>query len=185
MFFDRGIYSTLIVRYQTPDPNRVMEGIGKVWRQMFPDAPFEGEFADEQLAELYRTDEARGQTFAAFALLAVIIASSSGCSASRPSLPSGVDEGDRHPQGVRRAQPRHRPAARMAVLEAGNHRQPDRLADRLVGHARLAERLDSRIDLDPARSFWRGYWRWRSRLVRSRAMRSVSRANPIHALRYE
>ena len=74
MFFDRGIYSRIIVRYDSAQPERVRQEIGRVWREMFPDSPFEGEFADEQLAELYATEAARGQTFAGFALLAVVIA---------------------------------------------------------------------------------------------------------------
>jgi putative ABC transport system permease protein len=74
MFFDRGIYRRLIVRYNSPEPERVRQEIRRVWREMFPDVPFEGEFADQQLAEFYRTDAARGQTFAGFALLAVVIA---------------------------------------------------------------------------------------------------------------
>ena len=74
MFFDRGIYRRLIVRYNSTAPDRVRQDIRRVWREMFPEVPFEGEFADEQLAELYRTDAARGQTFAGFSILAVVIA---------------------------------------------------------------------------------------------------------------
>jgi putative ABC transport system permease protein len=74
MFFDRGIYRQFIIRYSSPDPQRVRQQIAQVWRQMFPDVPVEGEFADDQLAELYATDAARGNTFAGFALLAVVIA---------------------------------------------------------------------------------------------------------------
>ena len=36
--------------------------------------PFDGAFADQRLAELYETDRARGQTFAGFALLAIVVA---------------------------------------------------------------------------------------------------------------
>jgi putative ABC transport system permease protein len=74
MFFDRGIYSRLIVRYSSPDPEAVRQEIRRVWRDMVPDVPFEGEFADAELAELYMTDAARGRTFAGFAVLAVVIA---------------------------------------------------------------------------------------------------------------
>jgi putative ABC transport system permease protein len=74
MFFDRGIYRRLIIRYNSATPDRVRQEIRGVWREMFPEVPFEGEFADEQLAELYQTDAARGQTFAGFSVLAVMIA---------------------------------------------------------------------------------------------------------------
>lgn len=74
MFYDRGIYRRLIVRYRSANPEEVRQKIRRVWREMFPEVPFEGDFADEQLAELYQTDAARGQTFAGFAMLAVVIA---------------------------------------------------------------------------------------------------------------
>ena len=73
-FFDRGIYGTMIVRYRSSNPETVRRNIERTWSRMVPDVPFEGEFADDQLAELYATDSARGQTFAGFAALAVVIA---------------------------------------------------------------------------------------------------------------
>jgi putative ABC transport system permease protein len=74
MFYDRGIYSRFIVRYDASDPEGVRQRLRQVWREMFPEVPFEGDFADLELAELYRTDAARGQTFAGFALVAILIA---------------------------------------------------------------------------------------------------------------
>jgi putative ABC transport system permease protein len=65
------------------------------------------------------------------------------------------DARDRHQEGVRRAVPRHRQPARLAVLEAGDRRQSDRLAGRLVGNARLAQHVRRahrpRADAVPAR----------------------------------
>ena len=68
------------------------------------------------------------------------------CRLSRPLRPRrlhrrAADQGDRHQEGDGRAHPRHRPAARLAVLQAGDHRQPHRLAGCLVGDARLAQQL--------------------------------------------
>src|SRR3546814_5334421 len=74
MFYDRGIYWNLIVRYDSRDPEAVRQKIGDIWKRLAPDVPYEGEFADQQLAGLYTTDRARGQTFAVFALLAIVIA---------------------------------------------------------------------------------------------------------------
>jgi putative ABC transport system permease protein len=74
MFLDRGAYRTLIVRYRSQNPEAVRQQIGQVWQQVVPDVPFEGAFADAQLAQLYAVDAARGQTFAGFATLAVVIA---------------------------------------------------------------------------------------------------------------
>src|SRR3546814_19653820 len=61
MFYDRGIYWNLIVRYDSRDPEAVRQQIGDIWKRLAPDVPYEGEFADQQLAELYTTDRARGQ----------------------------------------------------------------------------------------------------------------------------
>src|SRR3546814_15402403 len=74
MFYDRGIYWNLIVRYDSRDPEAVRQKIGDIWKRLAPDVPYEGEFADQQLAELYTTDRARGQPFAGFALHAHVTA---------------------------------------------------------------------------------------------------------------
>ncbi|SMF66022.1 ABC transporter permease [Allosphingosinicella indica] len=74
LFYDRGIYSHLIVRYDSADPEAVRQRIGEVWKRLAPEVPYDGELADLKLAELYRTDRARGQTFAGFAILAIVVA---------------------------------------------------------------------------------------------------------------
>jgi putative ABC transport system permease protein len=74
MFNDVGIYRGVAVRYRSNDPEGVRRRIGEVWKRLIPDVPYDAEFADQQLAELYATDAARGQTFAGFSLLAVVIA---------------------------------------------------------------------------------------------------------------
>ncbi|HWT12907.1 MAG TPA: ABC transporter permease [Allosphingosinicella sp.] len=74
IFYDRGIYGNLIVRYRSSNPESVRRNVGRVWDRLVPDVPFEGEYADDQLAELYATDAARGRTFAGFSALAVVIA---------------------------------------------------------------------------------------------------------------
>lgn len=74
IFHNDGIYRTLIVRYDAADPEKVRNAVGEVWRRVAPDVPYEAAYADASLAELYRTDQARGISFAGFALLAVVIA---------------------------------------------------------------------------------------------------------------
>jgi putative ABC transport system permease protein len=74
IFNDRGVYRTLIVRYASDDPEAVRSAVGAVWRTLAPDVPYEAQYADADLAELYRADRARGVGFAGFASLAVIIA---------------------------------------------------------------------------------------------------------------
>ena len=56
----------MVVRYRSNDPEAVRQRIATAWRRLVPDMPFEGEYADQQLSNLYATDAARGQTFAGF-----------------------------------------------------------------------------------------------------------------------
>ncbi|MGZ8347684.1 MAG: ABC transporter permease [Allosphingosinicella sp.] len=74
MFYDRGLYRGLAIRYRSSNPEAVRQNVARVWKRIVPDVPFEGEFADDQLAQLYATDSARGRTFAGFSALAVVIA---------------------------------------------------------------------------------------------------------------
>jgi putative ABC transport system permease protein len=74
IFYDGGIYRSLAVRYDAADPERVARDIGRVWKSLAPDLPFEFGYADAELAHLYRADEARARAFGGFALLAVVIA---------------------------------------------------------------------------------------------------------------
>jgi putative ABC transport system permease protein len=51
-----------------------MAAVEQVWRRHLPELPFEAGFVEEKLAALYGADEARGQTFGSFAMLAIVIA---------------------------------------------------------------------------------------------------------------
>jgi putative ABC transport system permease protein len=64
----------MVVRYSADDPSAVRDRIEGVWKRVASDVPFEAEFADQIVADLYRAETARAQIFAGFALLAVIIA---------------------------------------------------------------------------------------------------------------
>jgi putative ABC transport system permease protein len=74
IYFDYGAYRRLVVRYDNADPASVMRAIQQVWKRFLPQVPIDAEFADTKLAELYEGDARRGQTFAGFALLAIVIA---------------------------------------------------------------------------------------------------------------
>ncbi|HEX8442807.1 MAG TPA: ABC transporter permease [Allosphingosinicella sp.] len=74
IFHDRGIYRQLIVRYDSADPEAVRQNIGRVWKRLAAEVPYDGQYADDQLAELYLTEAARAKTFGGFALLAIVIA---------------------------------------------------------------------------------------------------------------
>jgi putative ABC transport system permease protein len=64
---------SLVVRYASPAPNLLVDRIRQVWRRHVPNVPFEAVFAQDAVAELYDTDEARGHFFAIAAALAVVI----------------------------------------------------------------------------------------------------------------
>jgi putative ABC transport system permease protein len=74
IYYDHGYYRRLAVRYENADPASVMQGIERVWKRHLPQVPLDASFTDAKLADLYKGDARRGQTFAAFALLAVVIA---------------------------------------------------------------------------------------------------------------
>ncbi|MFN3944787.1 MAG: ABC transporter permease [Allosphingosinicella sp.] len=67
-------FTHLLVRYQSSEPQRVRNDVEQAWRRFATDAPFQADFSEEIVAELYTAEQARAQTFAGFALLAVIVA---------------------------------------------------------------------------------------------------------------
>jgi putative ABC transport system permease protein len=66
--------SHLMVRHQGSDPRAVRDRIHGIWRRLAPDVPFDARASDEILTDLYESEDAQGQVFAAFALLAIIVA---------------------------------------------------------------------------------------------------------------
>jgi putative ABC transport system permease protein len=70
--YDRFQPGWLLVRYDG-EPGAVREEIQRAWKRIAPDVPFEAEFADDIVRDLYAPEAARAKMFAAFALLAVII----------------------------------------------------------------------------------------------------------------
>ncbi len=65
--------SFLIIRYRGVEPATAMAGFRKVWGRFLPDLPFEGEFAEDLIAELYQRERAQGAIFAGFAGFAILI----------------------------------------------------------------------------------------------------------------
>ena len=72
--YSRGGLGWMVVRYGNVDPTQVRDRIQAVWRRFANDVPFEANFSEDIVAEIYEAEEARAQTFAGFALLAVVIA---------------------------------------------------------------------------------------------------------------
>ena len=58
----------------TAIPAEVRAGVERVWKSVTTDVPFDAEFSDDIVAELYEAEDARAKTFAGFALLAVVVA---------------------------------------------------------------------------------------------------------------
>jgi putative ABC transport system permease protein len=71
---DTGFSNTLLVRYDTSDPQGAMSRIEQVWKRIAPDVPYDGQYSEDRVAELYVQEQARAQVFAGFALLAIIVA---------------------------------------------------------------------------------------------------------------
>ncbi|MGQ0659609.1 FtsX-like permease family protein [Sphingosinicella sp.] len=71
--YDRQQPSWLLVRY-SGNPAEVRERIERVWRRIAPDVPFEAQFSEDIVQELYDADEMRGIVFAVFAALAIVVA---------------------------------------------------------------------------------------------------------------
>jgi len=185
MFYDGGYFSNLIVRYDSSDPRAVLKGIEATWKRLAPLVPFEGDFADVQLARLYATDEARGTTFAGFALLAVVIAclglfGLAAFTAERRTKEIGIRKvfGARVPDIVR--------------LLAWQFSKPVMIANLIAWPAAWwvmrdwLNGFDARIPLGPLPFLLAGAIALAIALgtVSGHAIR-VARLNPIHALRYE
>jgi putative ABC transport system permease protein len=66
-------HSHMIVRYQG-DPRAARAGVERAWQNITREVPFNAEFSDDVMVELYEAEDARAKTFAAFAILAVIVA---------------------------------------------------------------------------------------------------------------
>jgi putative ABC transport system permease protein len=185
IFFDRGIYSRLIVRYASADPEGVRQAIGRVWKRLAPDVPYEGEFAEDQLAELYLTDAARARTFAGFALLAVIVAS-----LGLFGLAAFTAERRTKEIGIRKVFGATVPD--IVQLLAWQFSKPVILANLIAWPVAWwvmrdwLNDFDARIDLGPGPFLMAGIIALVIAVgtVSGHAIR-VARVNPIHALRYE
>ena len=182
---DKNKVEYMIVRYSAADPQRLREDIHNVWKRIATDAPFEAEFSDDIIEKLYRSEEARAETFAGFSLLAVVVAclglfGLASFAAERRTKEIGVRKvlGARTPDIVR--------------LLAWQFSKPVILANVVawpVAWWAMRDWLntfDARIDLGPSPFVLAGALALAIALVTigGHALR-VARANPIQALRYE
>jgi putative ABC transport system permease protein len=185
IFYDSAYFSNLLVRYDSAQPRAVLDGVEHVWKRLAPDVPFEGDFADAQLARLYAGDEARGTTFAGFAVLAVIVAclglfGLAAFTAERRTKEIGIRKvfGARVPDILR--------------LLAWQFSKPVMIANLIAWPAAWwlmrdwLNGFDTRVDLGPGPFLLAGFIALAIALgtISGHALR-VARLNPIHALRYE
>jgi putative ABC transport system permease protein len=185
IYQDGGVYRSLVVRYEADDPEALRRNIERVWKTLAPEVPFQGDFSDDRLGELYTADAARAQTFGGFALLAVLIAclglfGLSAFTAERRTREIGI----RKVFGAR--------SRDIVRLLAWQFSKPVIIANLIAWPAAWwlmrdwLNGFDARIDLGPGPFVLAGGLALAIALgtIAGHALK-VARANPIHALRYE
>ncbi|MFN3724780.1 MAG: ABC transporter permease [Allosphingosinicella sp.] len=178
-------FTTLVVRYDDPEPNAVRERIAQVWRRLAPDVPFEAEFSEDIVAELYKGEESRARVFAGFSALAVIVAclglfGLAAFTAERRTKEIGI----RKVLGARTSD--------IVRLLAWQFSKPVIIANLIawpVAWWAMRDWLntfDTRVDLGVTPFLFAGLLALAIAIgtIAGHALR-VARANPIHALRYE
>ena len=182
---DLGINS-LVIRYNG-DPGAVRERVEQEWRQITNEVPFQAEFSEDVVAELYTAEEARARIFAGFALLAVIVAclglfGLAAFTAQRRTKEIGI----RKVLGARTGD--------IVKLLAWQFSKPVIIANAIAWPvawwtmSEWVKRFDesARVDIGVTPFLLAGLLALVIALgtIASHAIR-VARANPIHALRYE
>jgi putative ABC transport system permease protein len=184
-YSSRNFNNALMVRYEGREPKQVMAALETVWRRLVPDAPFRAELADDRVRKLYDREEARGQLFAAFALLAVVI----GC-LGLFGLASYTAERRTKEIGIRKVLgARSRDIVRLLTWQFSKPVLVANLIAWPIAWWLMRDWLnhfDARIPLGPTPFVAAGLLALLIAIgtIASHALR-VARANPIHALRYE
>jgi putative ABC transport system permease protein len=180
-----GIYRTLLVHYDSSDPEGVRNAVGNLWRSLAPEIPYVAEYTDSDVAELYRADRARGLGFAGFASLAVIVA----C-LGLFGLAAFTAERRTKEIGIRKVF--GATIADIVKLLAWQFSRPVILANLIAWPVAWwvmrdwLNTFDLRIDLGPGPFVVAGLMALVIAIgtVSGHALR-VARTNPVHALRYE
>ena len=178
-------FTHIDVRYSGIVPNALREEIRSAWARLLPQVPFQGDFADDILREEYKAEIARGQLFAGFAFLSVVV----GClglfglaafTAERRTKEIGI----RKVLGARTSD-----IVRLLVWQFS---RPVLIANMIAWPVAWwvmrdwLNRFDQRIGLGPTPFLLAGSLALGIAIatIASHAFR-VARANPILALRYE
>jgi len=185
VYWDSGAYRWLVVRYEGAQAEQVRAAAERVWRRHAPAVPFESQFAESRLAALYGADEARGNTFAVFAALAILIA----C-LGLFGLAAFTAERRTKEIGIRKVfGARVRDILRLLAWQFSKPVMVANLIAWPVAWWLMRDWLngfDARIDLGPAPFLAAGLLALAIALgtISGHAIR-VARLNPVHALRYE
>ena len=183
-FYNRDSHNTMLVRYDG-NPSEVRGRIEAAWKKVAPDVPFEAEFSDDIVRELYEAEEARAQIFAAFAGLSIIV----GC-LGLFGLAAFTAERRTKEIGIRKVLgARTKDIVRLLVWQFS---QPVIIANLIAWPVAWwlmrdwLNTFDTRVDLNPALFLGAGLLAMviAAGTIIGHALK-VARANPIHALRYE
>ena len=182
---NEGGITHLVVRYDATQANAVRDRIEQVWRRLVPDVPFNADFSEDIVAELYNAEQSRAQVFAGFALLAVVVAclglfGLAAFTAERRTKEIGI----RKVLGARTRD--------IVRLLAWQFSKPVIVANLIAWPVAWwvmrdwLNTFDARIDLGPTPFVLAGLLALLIAIgtIAGHAFR-VARANPIHALRYE
>ena len=183
--YSRGGLGWMVVRYENASPTQVRDRIQAVWRRFANEVPFDADFSEDIVAEIYQAEEARAKTFAGFALRAVVIAclglfGLAAFTAERRTKEIGI----RKVFGAR--------SRDIVRLLAWQFSKPVIIANLIAWPVAWwvmrdwLNSFDARIDLGPTPFVVAGALALAIAIgtVSGHALR-VSRTNPINALRYE
>jgi len=174
----------MVIRY-TGNPATVRSAVEREWKAITNEVPFDAQFSEEIVANLYRSDDARAQIFAAFSLLAVFI----GC-LGLFGLASFTAERRTKEIGIRKVLgARTRDIVRLLVWQFSRPVLIANLVAWPVAWWLMRDWLngfDERIALTPTPFIISGAIALAIAIVTvvGHSVR-IARANPIHALRYE
>jgi putative ABC transport system permease protein len=180
----RNGFGDIAVRF-SGDPASIREQVKAVWDRNIPQVPFSGEFADDIVRGQYEQEEARGQLFAAFAVLAVVI----GC-LGLFGLAAFTAERRTKEIGIRKVLgARTRDIVQLLVWQFSRPVIIANLVAWPIAWWLMRDWLngfDQRITLGPVPFLFAGLLAVVIAVgtVAGHAFR-IARANPIHALRYE
>ncbi len=177
-------FGDIMVRFDG-NPADIMRQVETIWKRTIPQVPFRGRFAEDIVREQYEREEARGQLFAAFAILAVVI----GC-LGLFGLAAFTAERRTKEIGIRKVLgARTRDIVRLLVWQFSRPVLVANLIAWPIAWWLMRDWLngfDQRIDLNPLLFLAAGGLALLIAVVTvaGHSIR-IARAKPIHALRYE